>query len=207
MNVTRNPGFFRTVADSQRYLNILYLLLAFPLGVLYFVFLVTGLTLGLALSMTPAGIPIIVFVLDSASTLCKLERFLAVKLLRVDIPTQPRRAASPGLWPRIKALLSDTPGWTGLLYLLIKFPVGVTTFTVAVALLAISIGFTFAPAYMWIPDPSESRTWVIDPYPWAWVLSAIGIPMVFISLRFLNNTAAVLGSMTRTMLGQGKQAT
>lgn len=202
MNIARNPGFFRTVADPQSYLNILYLLLAFPLGVLYFVFLVTGLSLGLGLSITLAGIPILLFVLDSALILCKLERFLAVNLLRVDVPTPPGRAASQGLWQRVKTGLSDRLVWTGSLYLFLKFPIGIAAFTTAVTLLAISIGFTFAPAYMWLSDPLVWGNIVLHPYPAAWVLSAIGIIMVFVSLHLLNSIAALLGTMTRNMLGK-----
>ncbi len=41
--------FFGVVARGQSYLNMIYLLLAFPLGVCYFVFLVTGLSLGIGL--------------------------------------------------------------------------------------------------------------------------------------------------------------
>jgi len=39
--------FFGVAAREGTYLNIIYLLLAFPLGCAYFVFLVTGLSLGL----------------------------------------------------------------------------------------------------------------------------------------------------------------
>jgi len=49
--------FFGVVAREGTYLNIIYLLLAFPLGTAYFVFLVTGLSLGLGLSITLLGIP------------------------------------------------------------------------------------------------------------------------------------------------------
>ena len=42
-----STGFVGVIANPQSYLNIVYLLLAFPLGTFYFVFLVTGLSLGL----------------------------------------------------------------------------------------------------------------------------------------------------------------
>ena len=40
----------------QTYLNILYLLLAFPLGIAYFVFLVTGFSLGISLLILWVGL-------------------------------------------------------------------------------------------------------------------------------------------------------
>jgi hypothetical protein len=44
MNETTNSmrKFFGVVARGDTYLNIIYLLLAFPLGIAYFVFLVSG---------------------------------------------------------------------------------------------------------------------------------------------------------------------
>jgi hypothetical protein len=39
--------FFQVVVKRQTYLNILYLLLSFPLGSAYFFFLVTGISIAL----------------------------------------------------------------------------------------------------------------------------------------------------------------
>ena len=55
---------FGVVTNPQSYLNIVYLLLAFPLGTFYFVFLVTGLSLGAGLSITLLGIPLLGLVLE-----------------------------------------------------------------------------------------------------------------------------------------------
>ena len=56
-------NIFGVFIQLQTYLNILYLLLAFPLGLGYFVFLVTGLALGLGLFITWFGIVILLLVL------------------------------------------------------------------------------------------------------------------------------------------------
>ena len=45
MSVSKKLGFFGVIVDPQSYLNIVYLLVAFPLGTFYFVFLITGLSL------------------------------------------------------------------------------------------------------------------------------------------------------------------
>jgi hypothetical protein len=196
------PGFFRAVADSQSYLNILYLLLALPLGILYFAFLVSGFSLGAGLLVTLAGIPVLLFVLAGSSVLSRLERMLAVKLLKVDVPNPPKFVGPKGLWQRVKARFSDRLIWRETLYLLFKFPVGVFAFTVAVTLLAVSIGFTFAPVYMWASDPLTWGGMVLSPYPWAWILMVIGIPMFFISVNLLNAVAAGLGNMAKAMLAR-----
>ena len=81
MSVSKKRGFFGVVAEPRSYLNIVYLLLAFPLGTFYFVFLVTGLSLGFGLIITLVGIPILLLVLSGSWVLCRFERQVAITLL------------------------------------------------------------------------------------------------------------------------------
>ena len=202
MSVSKKRGFFGVVAEPQSYLNIVYLLLAFPLGTFYFVFLVTGLSLGFGLIITLVGIPILLLVLSGSWVLCRFERQVAITLLNEDIPLSVSRPASGGLWSRVKALLKDRVTWTGVLYLFLKFPLGIVTFTIAVTLIAVTVGLLAAPTYMWTSDPLVWGSWSFDPFPWSWILTIIGIPMVFISLHLMNVIAVVFGRMTRMMLGK-----
>ena len=202
MSVHKKRGFFGVIADPQSYRNIAYLIIALPLGTFYFVFLVTGLSLGFGLFITLLGIPVLLLVLGGSSVLCKLERKLAITLLKEDIPATYSQPTTQGLWPRLKMHLSNRLTWTGIIYLLLKFPIGIATFTISVTMLAVSIGFVFAPAYMWTSNTLVWGNWVFDPFPWSWILTAIGIPMVFISLHVMNAMAVVFGMMTRVMLGK-----
>ena len=202
MSVSKKRGFFGVVAEPRSYLNIVYLLLAFPLGTFYFVFLVTGLSLGFGLIITLVGIPILLLVLSGSWVLCRFERQVAITLLDEDIPLSVSRPASGGLWSRVKALLKDRVTWTGVLYLFLKFPLGIVTFTIAVTLIAVTVGLLAAPTYMWTSDPLVWGSWSFDPFPWSWILTIIGIPMVFISLHLMNAIAIVFGRMTRVMLGK-----
>jgi hypothetical protein len=202
MSVSKKRGFFGVVAEPQSYLNIIYLLLAFPLGTFYFVFLVTGLSLGFGLIITLVGIPILLLVLSGSWVLCRFERQVAITLLNEDIPLAVSGTASGGLWFRVKALLKDRVTWTGMLYLFMKFPLGIVTFTIAVTLIAVTVGLLAAPTYMWTSDSLVWGSWSFDPFPWSWILTIIGIPMVFISLHLLNAIAVVFGRMTRAMLGK-----
>ncbi len=83
---------FGVVVRGQSYLNILYLLLAFPLGLTYFIFLVTGLAVGFGLFITLVGIPILLLVLGGSWVLCSIERWLARTLLNESISPAPSRA-------------------------------------------------------------------------------------------------------------------
>lgn len=202
MGMYKKPGFFGVVVDSQSYLNILYLLLAFPLGTFYFVFLVTGLSLGFGLLITLVGVPILLLVLGGSWALSGFERGVAVALLKEDIPSPSGQPTSQGLWPRVKAHLIDRATWAGLLYLFLKFPVGIATFTIAVTLVSVTLGLLFVPAWSWTSDPLTWGRWTFDPFPWSWIGTLIGIPMIFISLHLMNGVASLSGRMARAMLGK-----
>src|ERR1700738_1774398 len=52
-------NLFRLVQQGQTYTNIFYLLLSFPLGLMYFVLIVLGISLGICLLVLIIGIPLI----------------------------------------------------------------------------------------------------------------------------------------------------
>jgi hypothetical protein len=121
MSALRKVPFFGVVADPQSYLNIVYLLLGLPLGIAYFVVLVTGISLGLGLVVIWVGIPVLLLVFLISWAMCQFEWVLTNTMLRENIPPMTRsgqaEAAGPGLsgeerffigaWRRLKAHLSD----------------------------------------------------------------------------------------------------
>jgi len=220
MSISKQRGFFGVVADPQSYINILYLLLAFPLGTAYFVFLVTGISLGLGLLIIWVGVPVLVLVLAGSWVLCELERVLAIGLLKEDIPSAPRESISGpvvgvqdlsagerlfiGTWRRLKAHLANRLTWTGMFYLFLKFPAGIASFTIAVTLIAVTFFLLTAPIYhFYLPDDEINwGVWHIDTFWEASLHTLIGIPMVFVSLHLMNLTALVSGRLARVMLGK-----
>lgn len=79
----------------QTYLNLLYLGLAFPLGIAYFVFVVLGLSLGVSLAIFVVGIPILLLVVLAALGIAAFERWLADRLLAVPSTDTSEEIASP----------------------------------------------------------------------------------------------------------------
>ncbi|MEE9324813.1 MAG: sensor domain-containing protein [Dehalococcoidia bacterium] len=216
MSVSTQRRFFGVVADPQSYINILYLLLSFPLGIAYFVFLVTGISLGFGLLIIWVGVPILALVVAGSWAMCEFERILAVSLLKEDIPHTTRGRSTVtddqnlssvehlfvGTWRRFKSHLTNRQTWTGMLYLFLKFPLGIASFTIAVTLIAVTLGLLTAPAYMWTSDPLEWGSWTFDPFPYSWILPFLGVPALFISFHLMNGMAVVSGQLTRTMLGK-----
>src|SRR5664279_2690227 len=103
------PTFFETVlhpyVERRTYLAFLYALLGLPLGVFYLVFVVTGLSLGLGLLVTLAGIPVLVLTLGGCRVLAQLERTLAGELLEASMPRVESGRERGSLWRRLVSQL------------------------------------------------------------------------------------------------------
>jgi hypothetical protein len=208
--------FFNVITKPQSYVNILFLLLAFPLGIGYFVFLVTGISVGAGLLVIWVGIPILALVLAGSWACCEFERVLTVKLLNEDIPqvTRGESAVSAGqdlgagerlligAWRRLKSNLANRLTWTGMLYLFAKFPLGIGSFVMVVVLVSVTGAYIGAPFYYWVGDGADPGFWRIDELWEALVLTSVGIPLMFISLRVMNALAFLQGRFTKVMLGR-----
>ena len=215
MSTLKRSMFFGVIAEPQSYISIFYLLLAFPLGIAYFVFLVTGISVGASLIIIWVGVPILALVLAGSWAMCEFERFLALSLLKEDIPrtirersivTDDQNLSSVerlfvGTWRRFKSHLTNRLTWTGMLYLFLKFPLGIGSFVMVVVLVAVTGALLGAPSYYWVDDGIDLGIWQVDALWEALILMLPGIPLVFISLHLMKAAAFLSGRLARVMLG------
>jgi hypothetical protein len=203
---TGRSGFFGVIVRPRSYANILYLLLGLPLGTLYFTVLVTGFSLGIGLMVVAlVGIPILIGLWYVTHAFLQVERALAIGLVGVDVaPIDPLPAWPGGLWRHFKGFMGHTPTWRGIVYLLLRFPVGVATFTIAVTLISTSLAMAFAPVYMWVSDDVVWGGWSFDPFWWSFLLVPVGVVLTFVSLHVMNALAAACGRWARwSISGRG----
>jgi hypothetical protein len=209
--------FYGVFVKSATYLNLVYLYLTFPLGIAYFTFLVTGWALGISLAILWIGLLVLLLVFAISWGLAAFERWLAIWMLRVEIaPMQPKQTAAAGFWQRLKTYFANPVAWKGMLYLLIKFPLGILNFTVATTVLATSFGLLAAPLALIIPGwhisawqwnlnlDLFSRSVVIsqpDPYMMAGLAFLAGIFAAPASLHLLNWMAKWQAKLAQSMLG------
>ncbi len=191
---------FGPVTRSRTYLNILYLLLAFPLGLGYFVFLTVGLSVGTGLVVIFIGVPVLLAVLAASRGLGAFERKIALGLLDVDIPPSPVLPPHPTLWPRVKALCGDPATWKSIAYLMIKFPFGVASFVVLVTAFSVSISLALAPL-IYTVLPLDFGIWQVSSETDAAVCSLVGVLLLVASMHLVNAMAMAWGQFARTMLG------
>lgn len=211
-------GFFSVAHQKQTYLNILYLLSAFPLGILYFVVLITGISLGVGTLIIWIGIPILLLTIILCQGFASFERLLVRGLLHVPVPFM-REPRQPGMsWTKqFTARLRAPVTWTSLIYLFLDFPFGICSFTLVVALLSASLTLMFG----WLAYLIDTMiynaagggyisyeffvkiTGQIDPGAVAFFsfLAVLGVLAAIASLHVLNSLAYAWGQFARLMLG------
>ncbi|MBL8100323.1 MAG: sensor domain-containing protein [Anaerolineales bacterium] len=188
--------------------NLIYLLLGLPLGVLYFVILVTGFSLGTGLSITIVGIPILVAMIFVTYILGDLDRTLTSKLLGVKIgKPEARPSNNDSAKSILVAQLKSTQFWKELVYLLLKMPLGVISFTIAVVFVSVSLAFILAPFILtYVPD-AQMMLWngfEIDTMQRAIMTSVVGIVLSVLSVPLINGFASLLGSISVWVLGKAE---
>ncbi|WP_049929036.1 sensor domain-containing protein [Halopiger goleimassiliensis] len=214
----------------QSWLHLLYLLLAIPLGVLYPVMLIGGLTLGLVLSVVLVGVPILLSVLGTAHVLAAFERATARRLLGVEIPSP----GYPFLEPddereRLRALVFGIGTYMVLCFLATKALVGAVALALVSTLLAGSVGLLAAPLYYdrtaHLADALGEPVGVVlfdiawnqllvgleaavrvvasagTSLPRAAGLSLVGLLVLVVSLQVCNAVARLVGQFSRVFLG------
>src|SRR5215204_487002 len=85
------------IFDARTYGRILYMLLALPLGVAEFTFLVTAISFGFGTAITLIGIPILIGTVWAWRWLAQLERRVIGRLVGIEIPSPYRDRKSTRL--------------------------------------------------------------------------------------------------------------
>ncbi|MET9293781.1 sensor domain-containing protein [Streptomyces sp. NPDC003077] len=121
----------RPVFDGVTAKEITHLLGNFPVNVVAFMVLLVWLVAGMGMAVTVIGLPLLASGLMACRQYGKFERARARRLLgvHVDEPS-PLRAAEPGFLARVWAGLKDPVGWRHALYMFIRLPWAVLTFSV-----------------------------------------------------------------------------
>lgn len=203
-------GFWNSIGRGQTYLNMLYLLISYPLGLIYFVFIIVGLALGFGLFITWFGIPILVGVMFIWLGFAYFERNLTKVFLGIEIPYRAKEEKVPGIWNTLKSRFSDSYTWKSFVYLLLRFPLGVFGFVVLVTFISLTLGLIASPfVYGFvesgvIPQPAcDAGTWCsFMNYPFAILIGLVGILMIFVSLFIFNSLAKAYGLLARAMLSK-----
>ncbi|WP_299263886.1 sensor domain-containing protein [Halorientalis sp.] len=217
-------GFFAVPFRGQTYRSLAYLLLAFPLGLLYFVAIIVGVATGVGLLITLVGVPILLVTLYGVTLIAGFEASLARHLLGVDVPAPESLRRNHGngstnleavlSWAR--TVLTAPTTWTALILVGVKFVFGLTAFVVVVTAASISLAFLSAPVALFLDEPltvssqageftlrtlgNTEQVWVADTVPEVAGLAVLGAFAMLITLHLVNGLAKFGGISTAALL-------
>jgi signal transduction histidine kinase len=160
----------RAPLTRRTWMETVYAVAALPLAIAGFGFLVISSLLGIVLSITLIGLPVLALGGLAARRLGSVHRTLARALLAEHVPPPARFVPDPGFFGWLQSALRDAASWRARAYLLAKLPLAVVTFYVVV---------------LW----AEALFWLI--YPIWWQLTGLGGPLPFIDADTWPNAVAV----------------
>jgi signal transduction histidine kinase len=184
---------------ASTWFAFLHLLLNLPLGIVYFTVLITGVSLGLGLLITLIGIPILIGMGWVVRTLGSIERARMNTFLGTALRDPYRHAEPESGWiARLTAIGKDPATWRDFLFLMLRMPIGIFTFTLCIALWATALALLSSPISYWFGFfRLQFGDWVFDgPLAVAFATCA-GVVMTLVAFgvtRGLAKLEAVMGT-------------
>ena len=192
--------------DPRTFLRAAHLGLMFPLGLGYFVFLVTTVSVGGALVWTFVGPPILLATVFICRWLADVEALLVRFVSGQPLRRPPFRLEGvPSFRERIKLRLIDPTTWTGIAYLLLQFPIGVAAFIALVVGGAVAGSLIAAPAIVLFSGElslfdGTSREWVMETPLEALALVPVGLVLWLLVAHVIQGASKLHTTWARFML-------
>lgn len=171
--------FFGIYSDPRAYTSLFYMLLTLLTGMVYFTFVVAGLSLSLGLAVLIIGIPFFLAFIGISRVISLGEGRLLEAISGERMPRRPVHPGAPeGWWARIVEMLKDSKTWTTLFYFLVMLPVGMGYFVIAVVGLCVGLTFIAAPLavmahhFGWIHTGVPTSHFSLEP---EWLASPLGL--------------------------------
>lgn len=138
--------FLGVYDDPKAWGALLYMLISLVTGIVYFTWVVTGLSLSLSFAIFIFGLLFAVLFAVSIRGLALLEGRIVEGLLGVRMPRRSLFFQKDTTWlERLKTNLTDKHVWLSILYFFLQMPLGVIYFSVIVILFTLSVSFMAAP--------------------------------------------------------------
>lgn len=198
--------------DLRTWGAVAYLWLGFPLGLLWFVGMTVGFLTGAALTIIWIGLAILGATLLAVWGAEGLERRLAILLLGARVPerrARPDEATTAGGW--IRSVVGGAALWKGIVFLALRFPLGLAGWVFSVVSLSVSLAFLAAP---WIElaggHVGLDFGWYwsgLDPEVGLWLLAVTGFVGLVVSLHLHRALGWLWARLAEWLLGAEAPAT
>ncbi|HKS93004.1 MAG TPA: sensor domain-containing protein [Tepidiformaceae bacterium] len=202
---------FGVFAQQRTYLNLLYAALALPLGIAYFVALVTLIATGAGMAVTLVGLPLLVLTIYGWCWLADTDRLLTNSLLGTRIRPldfSREQGMSWGL-ARLWSRLRNPATWRAGVYLFLRFPQGIIIFAVVGGLLAQAAwGIAIPFCYTQVSSDASNQyaslnygVFTVDSIGKALIVTAFSPLCLLLAVHLSNLFAWVSGKLAAELLG------
>jgi hypothetical protein len=190
--------------DGRTYTSLAYALVALPLGVVGFTVVVTGLSVGIGLLVTLAGVPVLVATLLFTSAFARLQRRLAWSLLDAPMPRSLSRPDSSGgiFWRRLKNLVTHPATRREVVFALLALPLGVIGFTVATSIIWLMVAGLVQPVFVALGGVTEFGWWTVDTIPETMLFVPVSLLFWLVGPRLLLGWGTLTGRAITGLLGR-----
>jgi hypothetical protein len=178
--------------QPRTYRNLLYLAISMPLGIMYFVSMITGLSIAVGTAIILVGFVVLAITIVVARLFGRLETEITKSLLGATFEPHPPVSTK---W---QAQLTNRSNWTTVIYLLLRFPIGVAGF-VTFVLFAVSIPVMAAPL-LYTVVPFTVGTSLIDNSQEALLVSLFGCVLFLLCAHAVNGLATVSRRLAMALL-------
>jgi uncharacterized membrane protein len=138
--------FFGIFLDPRAYTSLFFMILSLATGIIYFTFVVVGLSMSAGLAVLIVGVPFFLLFIAIARVISLAEGRLIEAVTGERMPRRPVHPGPPqGFWVRVGHMLGDRRTWSTLAYLALMLPLGIVYFVIAIVGLSLSFGLIVAP--------------------------------------------------------------
>jgi hypothetical protein len=193
------------VLSGRTYRNLLYLVLAFPLAVLYWSLFSFGVFFGSLLSIVLVGVAILALMIFVVRALATLERWLANSLLSVSLEAPDDVAQSGGTGGDFRGYIDAASTWRGFGFLSLKSFLGligvVLVYGLVQGVTLLSAGVRRPLEVSFGEVNGDPVIWTIETVPETVLAMGMGAILVLLVVHLANGFGYVAERMALALLG------
>jgi hypothetical protein len=155
------------------------------------------------------GLPVLLGMWYVTRGAANVERRLAALLPGGAIPPAPMAGPPGNVWVRLRSMTLERDRWRELAFVMLRFPVGIATFTAAAAALTAPVAVAMAPFTARFDDSEPFGTWRyatemedLASSPFGWLLVPLGLVLFVAALHLLDALARACGRWAWSWLGR-----
>jgi signal transduction histidine kinase len=187
--------------DRRTLLALAFVLSGLPLGIAWFVLLVTGWSVGLGLAITLLGLPILIALGAACHGAAALERTLANSLLGTGARRPAKRPVPRGILARLRDWVADPVVWRAQAYMLLRFVLGLPAAVAVLAVAGAGGALAALPFYYRTGDEEVVAVWDVDSLWEALLCAVVGLVILAVAVPWVTRgIAAAWAPLARGLL-------